>query len=56
MYKNIVLLYTKIIVLQENEVEVMNGNQIILWCGLAVIVTYLIYETFIAKPRKDNRR
>lgn len=34
----------------------MNGNQIVLWCGLAVIVAFLVYETFIAKPRNSSKK
>lgn len=32
----------------------MTGNQMVLWGGLAVIMAFLIYETFIAKPRKNK--
>lgn len=34
----------------------MTGNQMVLWGGLAVIFTFLIYETFIAKPRNKKDR
>ena len=32
----------------------MTGNQMVLWSGLAVILAFLIYETFIANPRKKK--
>jgi len=37
-------------------VEIMTENQLVLWGCIAAMLAYLIYETFIAKPRNPSKK
>jgi len=53
MYKNCVSTEGK---LASTGAYTVHGNQIVLWAGLTVIVAFLVYETFIAKPRSTKSK